>query len=77
MGNLRVHSLANGNLQMETFLEAHDAEILALDFGGEQGNLLASAGMAGCVSVSVSVSLSVSVSVSVSAFCMALDVWAT
>ena len=45
MGNLRVHSLVNGDLQMETFLEAHDAEILALDFGGEHGNLLASAGM--------------------------------
>ena len=28
---------------METFLEAHDAEILSMDYGGEQGNLLASA----------------------------------
>ena len=42
IGNLRVHSLFNG-MEMETFLEAHDAEILSVDFGGEKGNLLASA----------------------------------
>jgi WD40 repeat protein len=44
MGNLRVHTLSNGmHMEMETFLEAHDAEILSIDYGGQDGNLLASA----------------------------------
>ena len=45
VGNLRVHSLSTAGevLQIETFLEAHDAEILSLDYGGHDGNLLASA----------------------------------
>ena len=42
MGNLRVHSVSTG-MPMVTFLEAHDAEILSMDYGGEHGNLLASA----------------------------------
>jgi WD40 repeat protein len=42
MGNLRVHTLS-ADMEMVTFLEAHDAEILSMDFGGAHGNLLASA----------------------------------
>ena len=75
MGNLRVHSLVNGDLQMETFLEAHDAEILALDFGGEHGNLLASAGMVSfvlCLLSSLSLSRSLARALS---FSHSLSLW--
>ncbi|EKX47079.1 hypothetical protein GUITHDRAFT_162765 [Guillardia theta CCMP2712] len=42
-GNLRVHKISP-DMEMKVFLEAHDAEVLSLDFGGINGALLASGG---------------------------------
>eukprot|EP00960_Hanusia_phi_P002034 59078-Hanusia_phi.AAC.3 len=42
-GNLRVHKISP-DMELKVFLEAHDAEVLSLDFGGIDGSLLASGG---------------------------------